>query len=70
MSNEGNVVGTFPATNLIEDDICSPLIKVLEEAVTNPYTGVYDYVIAGACMLAVALVTLVIMNRNKEFSRL
>lgn len=66
----GNVIGNFPADNKIEDDICSPLIKVVEGTVANPETGVYNYVIAGACMLAVALMTLVILSNKNQFNRI
>ncbi len=60
-----DINGNFPATDKIDDDICSPVIQILKEAVDNPYTGVYSYVIAGSCMLAVALITLAVLNKKK-----
>ena len=60
-----DINGNFPATDRIDDDICSPVIQILKEAVDNPYTGVYSYVIAGSCMLAVALITLAVLNKKK-----
>ena len=59
------ITGKFPADDRIDDDICSPVIQILKEAVDNPYTGVYSYVIAGSCMLAVALITLAVLNKKK-----
>lgn len=66
----GDIQAELPETNKIEDGGCSPEIIILEEAVTNPRTGVAEYLIAGSCMLAVALITLVIMNNKKEFNRI
>lgn len=67
---EGNVNGFFPTDNKIEDDICSPLIKVIEGTIVNPDTGVYNYIIMGACFLAVGLVTLVLLNNKNAFNSL
>lgn len=62
--------GFYPADNKINEDECAPVISILEEAITNPKTGVYDYVIAGACLIAVAMIALVVMNNKKEFNRI
>lgn len=71
MVEPGNVVtGTYPKDNRIDEDECSPVIMMLEEAVTNPKTGVYDYIIAGACIMAVALISLIVMNSKKEFNKI
>lgn len=71
MVEPGNVVtGTYPADNRINEDECSPIISILEEAITNPKTGVFNYIIIGACLMAVALATLIVMNNKKEFNRI
>lgn len=63
-------IGTFPADNKIEDEECGPVIKLLPETVNNPDTGIFNYVIGGSCILAVALITLVILNNKNEFNRI
>lgn len=63
-------IGTFPADNKIEDVECGPVIKLLPETVKNPDTGIFNYVIGGSCILAVALITLVILNNKNEFNRI
>ncbi len=63
-------IGTFPADNKIEDEECGPVIKLLSETVKNPDTGIFNYVIGGSCILAVALITLVILNNKNEFNRI
>ena len=63
-------IGTFPADNKIEDEECGPVIKLLPETVKNPDTGIFNYVIGGSCILAVALITLVILNNKNEFNRI
>ena len=65
-----HMTGTYPDNEHIDDQICSPTIKLLKEAIDNPKTGMVDYIIAGSCMLAVALITIVILNRKNEFSRI
>ena len=63
-------IGTFPADNKIEDEECGPVIKLLPETIKNPDTGIFNYVIGGSCILAVALITLVILNNKNEFNRI
>ena len=63
-------IGTFPADNKIEDEECGPVIKLLPETVKNPDTGIFNYVIGGSCILAVALITLVILSNKNEFNRI
>lgn len=66
----GGLSAEYPSTTKI-DEPCSPTIMITDETLpSNPYTGIYDYIIAGACMLAVALVTLVVLNNKNEFSRI
>lgn len=65
-----HMTGTYPDNEHIDDQICCPTIKLLKEAIDNPKTGMVDYIIGGSCMLAVALITIVILNRKNEFSRI
>lgn len=66
----GSLAGTYPSDAQIDDQVCSPTIVVLKEKLSNPQTGIAEYIIAGACMLAVGLVTLVIMYSKNEFNRI
>lgn len=70
VTQSGNYMGKYPADNVVDDEICSPVITVLPAGVTNPNTGIATYIIAGSCILAVALVTLVVLNNKNEFSRI
>ena len=70
VTQNGNEIGTYPSNERIDDQVCSPTIIILKETVVNPQTGIAEYIIAGACMLSVALVTLVIMQSKKEFNRI
>lgn len=70
VTQNGQTIGTYPADNQIDDQVCSPTIIILKEKIVNPQTGIAEYIIAGACMLSVALVTLVIMNNKNEFNRI
>lgn len=70
VTQSGNYMGKYPADNVVDDEICSPVITVLPEGVTNPNTGIATYIIAGSCILAVALVTLLVLNNKNEFSRI
>ena len=65
----GDINAQLPENSKI-DDICSPTIMILSETSDNPYTGTIDYIIFASCMLAVALITLVIMNSRKSFNRI
>ena len=65
----GGINAELPRTTKI-DEPCSPTIMIVNETTPNPYTGIYDYIIAGACMMAVALVTYVILNNKNEFNRI
>lgn len=70
--NGTQVIGTYPADDKIEDEVCSPTIMLLEKgtSIDNPNTGIADYIIPGACLMAVALITLVILNNKNEFNRI
>ncbi len=70
VTQTGQEIGTYPAHDKIDDQICSPTIRILKEAIDNPKTGMVDYIIGGSCMLAVALITIVILNRKNEFNRI
>lgn len=67
---QSGVVDASPKDNEIEDRVCSPTIRILQEAVDNPKTGVVSYVVFGGCLLAVSAITLVILNRKSQFSRI
>ena len=45
-------------------------IKILQEAVDNPKTGVKSYMIFGACLLTVSAITIIILNRKSQFNRI
>ena len=66
----GSLAGTYPSDAQIDDQVCSPTIVVLKESIVNPQTGIAEYIIAGACMLSVGLITLVIMYNKNEFNRI
>lgn len=66
----GSLAGTYPSDAQIDDQVCSPTIVVLKESIVNPQTGIAEYIIAGACMLSVGLITLVIMYSKNEFNRI
>ena len=66
----GSLAGTYPSDAQIDDQVCSPTIVVLKESLVNPQTGIAEYIIAGACMLSVGLITLVIMYSKNEFNRI
>lgn len=70
VTQSGQLIGHYPADDVIEDQICSPRIKILREAVDNPKTGITNFVVFGTCMLAVALITILVLNRKSEFNRI
>lgn len=70
VTQSGQLIGWYPADDVIEDQICSPRIKILREAVDNPKTGITNYIIFGSCMLAVALITILVLNKKNQFSRI
>ena len=70
VTSSGIERGTYPSSDRIDDEECSPVIKLTEATVVNPYTGMADYIIAGACILAVSLVGILILNKKNEFNRL
>lgn len=70
VTQSGQTIGTYPADDQIDDQICSPTIMILREAVDNPKTGVANYIIFGACLLAVSAVTILILNSKKQFNRI
>lgn len=70
VTQNGQDIGTYPSDKEIDDQVCSPTIIVLKEKIVNPQTGIAEYIIAGSCMLAVALVTLIILKSKNEFNRI
>ena len=69
----GEFMGKYPDPDRgedIEETICSPTIKILQEAVDNPKTGIANYMISGICMIAVGSITLLILSRKNQFSRI
>ena len=44
---------------------CSPIIKILNEAIENPKTGVANYIIFGSILLAVGSVTYLVSRKQK-----
>ena len=66
VTSSGIERGTYPSSDRIDDEECSPVITT----VVNPDTGMADYIIAGACILAVSLVGILILNKKNEFNRL
>ena len=44
---------------------CSPVIKILNEAIENPKTGVASYIIFGSTLLAIGSVTYLISRKQK-----
>lgn len=67
---QSGIVNSSPEDSEIEDKICSPTIKILQEAVDNPKTGVASYVVFGSCLLAVSAITIIVLNRKSKFSRI
>lgn len=68
--NARQLIGIYPSDDEIEDSTCSPQIKITSGSVTNPNTGIADYIIPAACLMAVALITIVILNSKNEFNRI
>ena len=68
--NASQLIGIYPSDDEIEDSTCSPQIKIISGSVTNPNTGIADYIIPAACLMAVALITIVILNSKNEFNRI
>lgn len=68
--NASQLIGIYPSDDEIEDSTCSPQIKIISGSVTNPNTGIADYIIPTACLMAVALITIVILNSKNEFNRI
>ena len=48
---------------------CSPIIKILNEAIENPKTGVVNYIILGSTLLALGAITFII-SKNKKIESL
>ena len=44
---------------------CSPIIKILNEAIENPKTGVASYIIFGSTLLAIGSITYLISKKQK-----
>lgn len=73
ISGTGNGVtfdDSYPKDQTVDDEICSPTIRILKEAVDNPKTGIENYMIAGICMIAVGAITLLVLNRKSKFNRI
>lgn len=73
ISGTGNGVtfdDSYPKDSTVDDEICSPTIRILKEAIDNPKTGIENYLIAGICMIAVGSITLLVLNRKTKFSRI
>jgi len=70
VTQTGQLIGMYPADDKIEDQICSPTIRILKEAVDNPKTGIASYIIFGACMLAVASITILVLRKKNKFGRI
>lgn len=68
--NASQLIGIYPSDDEIEDSTCSPQIKITSGSVTNPNTGIADYIIPATCLMAVALITIVILNSKNEFNRI
>ncbi len=54
-------------------DLCSPVIMILKEAVDNPVnpdTGIANYLIFGSCLVLVGAVTLLVLKNKNEFNRI
>lgn len=68
--NASQLIGIYPSDDEIEDSTCSPQIKITSGSVTNPNTGIADYIIPAACLMAVVLITIVILNSKNEFNRI
>lgn len=48
---------------------CSPIIKILNEAIENPKTGIVNYIILGSTLLALGAITFII-SKNKKIESL
>lgn len=70
VTQTGQTIGTYPADDKIDDQICCPTIMILREAIDNPKTGVTSYVIFGTCLLAVSSITILLLNRKSQFNRI
>ena len=73
ISGTGNGVtfdDSYPKDQTVDDEICSPTIRILREAVDNPKTGIENFMIAGICMIAVGAITLLVLNRKNQFNRI
>lgn len=73
VTKSGQVIGTYPSDETIEDEVCSPTIMILKEAIDNPVnpdTGLLNYIVGGSCMLAVAAITIVILRSKNQFNNL
>ena len=70
VTSSGIERGTYPSSDRIDDEECSPVIRLTEATIDNPDTGMANYIIAGACILAVSLVGILVLNKKNEFNRL
>ena len=63
-----NGVQNTSFTNLL--NIKNKWYYVVKGKVNKYYTGIADYIIPAACLMAVALITIVILNSKNEFNRI
>lgn len=63
---------SFGETVIPRTDVnnCSPIIKVLQEAIDNPKTGVINYIICGAILAAIGGTTYLVASKKKRFDTL
>lgn len=65
----GNI-DAIPKDDEVEHIICSPTIKLLQESIDNPKTGVVNYIVFGACLLMVSGITIIFLNKKNQFNRI
>lgn len=66
----GDSLSVFFPIGTIEEEVCSPTIKITNAPVINPQTGIADNIIAISTLMAVALITLIVLSKKKEFNRI
>ena len=70
VTQSGQTIGTYPADDQIDDQICSPTIMILREAVDNPKTGIANYMIFGFILLTISTITILVLNNKRQFNRI
>ncbi len=66
VTKDGTRIGNYPEDSKIDDQICSPTIRILS-SVNNPKTGIVNYKTVGIAMLIIASCGLAIVCRKKTF---